>query len=66
MDMVHHQDVTVELSTHLLATQREIESLGTQLQNSDTTIRRYQRMVEGLASDCYASDTDTWSTTSTI
>jgi hypothetical protein len=31
IDMVHHQDVTVELSTHLLAAQREIESLRTQL-----------------------------------
>jgi hypothetical protein len=38
MDMVHHQYVTVELSTHLLAAQREIESLRTQLWNSDATI----------------------------
>jgi hypothetical protein len=66
MDMVHHQDVTVELSTRLLATQREIESLRTQLWNSDATIQGYQRMVEGQASDLYASDTNTWSTTSTI
>jgi hypothetical protein len=29
MDMVHRQDVTVELSTRLLAVQREIESLST-------------------------------------
>jgi hypothetical protein len=27
MEMVHHQDVMVELSTHLLATQREVETL---------------------------------------
>jgi hypothetical protein len=27
MEMVHHQDVTVELSTHLLAAQHEIETL---------------------------------------
>jgi hypothetical protein len=27
MEMVHHQDVTVELSTHLLVAQREIETL---------------------------------------
>jgi hypothetical protein len=47
MDMVHHQDVTVELSTHLLAAQREIESLRTQLRNSNTTIRGYKRMIEG-------------------
>jgi hypothetical protein len=31
MEMVHHQDVTVELSTHLLAAQREIETLRIQL-----------------------------------
>jgi hypothetical protein len=63
MDMIHHQDVTVELSTRLLAAQREIESLRTQLWNSDATIQGYQRMVECQASDLYASDTDTWSTT---
>jgi hypothetical protein len=47
MDMVHHQDVMVELSTRLLAAQREIESLRTQLRDSDASIRGYQRMVEG-------------------
>jgi hypothetical protein len=31
MEMVHHQDVMVELSTHLLAAQREIETLRIQL-----------------------------------
>jgi hypothetical protein len=66
MDMVHHQDVTVELSTHLLAAQREIESLRTQLRNLDATIREYQRMVEGQASNLYTSDMDIWSATSTI
>jgi hypothetical protein len=49
----------VELSTRLLAAQREIESLRTQLWNSDATIRGYQRMVEGQASDLYTSDIDT-------
>jgi hypothetical protein len=29
--MVHNQDVAVELSTHLLTTQHEIETLHTQL-----------------------------------
>jgi hypothetical protein len=38
MEMVHHQDVTVELSTHLLAAQREIETLRIQLRNADATI----------------------------
>jgi hypothetical protein len=38
MEMVHHQDVTVELSTHLLATQREIETLRIQPWNTDATI----------------------------
>jgi hypothetical protein len=36
--MVHHQDVTVELSTGLLAAQRKIETLHIQLQNLDATI----------------------------
>jgi hypothetical protein len=38
MEMVHHQDVTVELSTRLLAAQREIETLHIQLRNADATI----------------------------
>jgi hypothetical protein len=59
MEMVHHQDVTVELSTRLLAAQREIETLYIQLWNADATIRGYMRMVEGQASDLYATDTDT-------
>jgi hypothetical protein len=59
MEMVHHQDVVVELSTHLLTAQHEIETLHTQLRKGDATIRGYMRMVEGQASDLYASDTDT-------
>jgi hypothetical protein len=59
MEMVHHQDVMVELSTHLLVAQREIETLHIQLWNIDATIRGYMRMVEDQASDLYASDTDT-------
>jgi hypothetical protein len=59
MEMVHHQDVTVELSTHLLAAQREIKALRIQLRNADATIRGYMRMVEGQTSDLYASDTHT-------
>jgi uncharacterized protein YukE len=66
MEMVHHQDVMVELSTCLLAAQQEIESHRTQLRNSNATIQGYQRMVEGRASDLYASNMDTWSATSTI
>jgi hypothetical protein len=66
MEMVHHQDMTVELSTHLLATQREIETLRIQLQNTDATIRGYMRMVEGQDSDLYVLDTDTWTTTSSV
>jgi hypothetical protein len=38
MEMVHHQDVAVELSTHLLTAQHEIETLRAQLQNTDATI----------------------------
>jgi hypothetical protein len=59
MDTIHHQDVTVELSTRQLAAQQEIESLRTQLRYSDATIRGYQRMVEGQASNVYTYDTDT-------
>jgi hypothetical protein len=66
MEMVHHQDVMVELSTHQLATQCEIETLLIQLWNADATIRGYMRMVEGQASDLYASDTDTWTATSSV
>jgi hypothetical protein len=51
MEMVHHQDVAVELSTRLLTAQHEIETLCAQLWNADATIRGYRRMVEGQASD---------------
>jgi hypothetical protein len=66
MEMVHHQDVTVELSTCLLAAQCKIETLCVQLRNVDATIRGYMRMVEGQASDLYALDTDTWTATSSV
>jgi hypothetical protein len=66
MEMGHHQDVTVELSTHLLVAQRKIETLRIQLWDADTTIRGYMRMVEGQTSDLYTSDTDTWTATSSI
>jgi hypothetical protein len=66
MEMVHHQDVTVELSTHLLTAQHEIETLRIQLRNTDATIQGYMRMVEGQASDLYASDTDTRTATSSV
>jgi hypothetical protein len=66
MEMVHHQDVAVELSTHLLTARHEIETLRAQLRNANATIRGYRRMVEGQASDLYASDTDTWTTTSSV
>jgi hypothetical protein len=38
MEMVHHQDVTVELSTRLLTAQHEIETLRIQLRNTDANI----------------------------
>jgi hypothetical protein len=66
MEMVHHQDVAVELSTHLLTAQHEIETLRTQLWKADATIWGYMRMEEGQASDLYTSDTDTWTTTSSV
>jgi hypothetical protein len=66
MEMVHHQDVAVELSARLLTAQYEIETLHAQLRNTDTTIRGYRRMVDGQASDLYAPDTDTWTVTSSV
>jgi hypothetical protein len=59
MVMVHHQDMSVEKSIRLQAAQEEIQSLCNQLKDSDVTIRGYQRMVAGEASDLYASDTYT-------
>jgi hypothetical protein len=66
MEMVHHQDVAVKLSTRLLTAQHEIETLSAQLWNTDTNIWGYRRMVDGQASDLYASDTDTWTATSSV
>jgi hypothetical protein len=66
MEMVHHQYVAVELSTHLLSAQHEIETLRAQLRNADATIRGYRRMVDSQASDLYASDRDTWTATSSV
>jgi hypothetical protein len=66
MEMVHYQDVAVEMNTRLLTAQHEIETLRAQLWNTDATIRGYRRMVDGQASDLYVSDTDTWIATSSI
>jgi hypothetical protein len=38
MEMVHHQDVVVELSTRLLTAQHEIQTLRAQLRNTNATI----------------------------
>jgi hypothetical protein len=64
MLMVPHPDVFVEMSTRLQTAQQEIQKLCDQLRDSDATIRAYQRMVAGEANDLYASDTCTWSATS--
>jgi uncharacterized protein YukE len=64
MLMVHHKDVFVEMSSRLQTAQQEIQKLHDQLGDSDATIRAYQRMVAGEASDLYTSDTCTWSATS--
>jgi hypothetical protein len=66
MEMVHHQDVAVELSARLLTAQYEIETLRAQVRNTYSTIRGYKRMVEGQASDLYVSNTDTWTVTSSV
>jgi hypothetical protein len=49
----------MEISTRLQVAQQEIQNLRDQLRDSDATIRGYQRMVAGEASDLYASDTYT-------
>jgi hypothetical protein len=64
MLMEHHQDVFVEMSTRLQAVEQEIQKLCDQLRDSDATVRSYQRMVAGEASDLYASNTYTWLATS--
>jgi hypothetical protein len=66
MELVHHQDLAVELSTRLLTPQHEIETLRAQLRKADATVRGYMRMVEGQASELYASDTDTWTATTSV
>jgi hypothetical protein len=58
MLMVHHQDVFMETA------EQEIQKLHNHLRDSDVTVRAYQRMVVGEASDIYASYTCTWSATS--
>jgi hypothetical protein len=64
MLMVHHQDVFVQMSTRLQTAQQEIQKLRDQLRVSDATVRSYERMVAGEASDLYASNACTWSATS--
>jgi hypothetical protein len=66
MEMVHHRDVAVELSSRLLTAQHEIETFHAQLRNADATIRGYRRMVDGQAGDLYVSETDTWTATSSV
>jgi hypothetical protein len=66
LEMVHHQDAAVELTTRLLTAQHDIETLHAQLRNADATIRGYMRMVEGQAINLYASDTGTWTATSSV
>jgi hypothetical protein len=61
---MHHQVLFVETSTRLQTAQQEIQKLRDQLRDSDVTIRAYQSMVAGEASNLYASDTCTWSATS--
>jgi hypothetical protein len=64
MLMVHQQDVFVEMSTHLQTAEKEIQKLCDQLRDLDASVRAYQRMVAGEASDLYASDTYNWLATS--
>jgi hypothetical protein len=48
------------MSDHLLATQRDIHYLRTQLVETEDTLRARERMQIGQDIDFYSSDQDTW------
>jgi hypothetical protein len=52
--------LSLDLSDRLLAPQREIHYLCTQLVDTEDTLRARQRMQAGLDSDFYSSDQETW------
>jgi hypothetical protein len=65
MEMAHHQDVTVELSTRLLSAQREIETPHPSMECGRHHLRLHED-GRGLGQRPHTSDTDTWSATSSV
>jgi hypothetical protein len=62
--MSHIMSLSLDLSDHLLTTQREIHYLRTRLADTEDTLCARQRMQASLDSDFYYSDQDTWTATS--
>jgi hypothetical protein len=58
--MFHSTSLSLDLSDHLLAAQREIHYLRTQPADTKDTLRARQRMQASQDSDFYSSDQDTW------
>jgi hypothetical protein len=62
--MAQSMSLSLELSDRLLAAQREIHYVCTQLLDTEDTLRARQRIHVDQDSDFYSSDQDTWTTTS--
>jgi hypothetical protein len=62
--MAHNTSLSLNLSNRLLAAQREIHYLCTQLSDTEDTLRDHQRIQVGQDNDFYSSDQETWTTTS--
>jgi hypothetical protein len=62
--MSHIISLSLDLSDHLPAAQREIHSLCTRLSDTEDTLRAHQRIQDGQDSDFYSSDQDTCTTAS--
>jgi hypothetical protein len=58
--MSHNMSLYLDLSDRLLAVEREIHYLSTQLADTKDTLRARQRMQPGQGNDFYSSDQDTW------
>jgi hypothetical protein len=61
--MSHSMSLSLDPSDHLLAAQREIHYLHTQLANIEDTLCAHQRMQARQDSDFYSLDQDTWTAT---
>jgi hypothetical protein len=54
--MSHNRSLSLDLSNHLLAAQREIHYLLTRLVDTEDTLRARQRMQAGQDNESYSSD----------